>query len=72
MDKEKMIERWMDIANAVFCAEDAISGEWEPKLEAAKNLPQKELHQVAMDYLRAIATEIVEHSNWELDETEGA
>lgn len=58
-----MIEHWMDIANAVFRAEDEISDVWFPKLRAAKkDIPSDERRQLADNYLRAIATEIVENS----------
>lgn len=61
LSKEEVIIRWMDLAAAVFSAEDAISEEWFPKLRAAKGLPKEERDHVADAYLRAIATEIVEH-----------
>ena len=61
-NKEKLIEHWMHIASAVFKAEDEISDVWFPKLRAAKGLPSDERRQLADDYLRAIATEIIEHS----------
>ena len=52
----------MDIAAAVFKAEDAISKDWFPKLRAAKkDMPSDERRQLADDYLRAIATEILEN-----------
>jgi len=57
--KEESIIHWMDIAAAVFKAEDAISKEWFPKLRAANNQPKPIRDQVADQYLRAIATEIV-------------
>lgn len=62
MTKEEQIIHWMDIARAVFMAEDEISKEWFPKLRKAKDLPSDERRQLADDYLRAIATEIVENS----------
>ena len=52
----------MDIAAAVFKAEDEISDVWFPKLRAAKkDMPSDERRQLADDYLRAIATEILEN-----------
>ena len=67
--KETMIGRWMDIAAAVFRAEDAISKDWFPKLRAAKkDMPSDERRQLADDYLRAIATEIIEHSGLTFEE----
>jgi len=62
LTKEEQIEHWMNIAAAVFRAEDAISKDWFPKLRAAKDMPGDERRQLADDYLRAIATEIIEHS----------
>lgn len=54
-----MVGRWMLLAAAVFSAEDAISGEWFPRLRAAKALPKEERDKVADDYLRALAEEIL-------------
>ena len=59
-NREELIDRWADIAAAVFKAEDEISDDWFPKLRAAKDLPGDERRQLAEDYLRAIATEIIE------------
>lgn len=59
-EKEEMIIHWMDLAAAVFKAEDAIKAEWFPKLQATKDATQFEKEQIADAYLRAIATEIVE------------
>ena len=62
MNKEQMIEHWMDIAAAVFRAEDEISDVWFPRLRAAKkDMPSDERRQLADNYLRAIATEIIEN-----------
>ena len=62
MNKEQMIEHWMDIARAVFRAEDEISKDWFPRLRAAKkDMPSDKRRQLADDYLRAIATEILEN-----------
>lgn len=62
LTKEEQIEHWMDIVAAVFKAEDAISKDWFPKLRAAKkDMPSDERRQLAEDYLRAIATEILEN-----------
>ena len=62
LTKEEQIEHWMDIAAAVFKAEDEISDVWFTKLRAAKkDMPSDERRQLADDYLRAIATEILEN-----------
>lgn len=59
----------MDIAAAVFRAEDEISKEWFPKLRAAKkDMPSDERRQLADDYLRAIATEIIENGGLTFEE----
>lgn len=68
MTKEEMIEHWADIAAAVFKAEDAIKDEWFPKLQASKNSPAIVKQQIADAYLRAIATEILDNTNWEMEE----
>ena len=62
LTKEEQIEHWMDIVAAVFKAEDEISDVWFPKLRTAKkDMPSDERRQLAEDYLRAIATEILEN-----------
>ena len=68
MTKEEQIEHLMDIAAAVFRAEDEISKDWFPKLRKAKDLPSDERRQLADDYLRAIATEIIENCGWAFDD----
>lgn len=68
MTKEEMIIHWMDIAAAVFKAEDAIKDEWLPKLQATKNASKITKEQMADAYIRAIATEILEHTNWQMEE----
>lgn len=59
MTREEAIERWKDIASTVFWAEDNISGEWDERLKSAHTMTKEEQHQVADDYCRAIAAEIV-------------
>lgn len=68
MPKEDMIIHWMDIAAAVFKAEDAIKDEWLPKLQATKNASKITKEQIADAYLRAIATEILDNTNWQMEE----
>lgn len=63
-----MIVHWADIAAAVFKAEDAIKDEWLPKLQATKNASKITKEQIANAYLRAIATEILDNTNWEMEE----
>lgn len=59
-EKQQLVEHWMLLAQTVFAAEDNISDEWKPKLEASKNASHIVKEQIANAYLRAIATEIVE------------
>jgi hypothetical protein len=68
MTREEMIEHWASIASAVFKAEDAIKDEWQPKLQAAKNASSVTKEQVADAYLRAIATEIVDNTQWQMED----
>lgn len=68
MTKEELIEHWMLLAKTVFVAEDNISDEWKPKLEASKNSSKIVKEQIANAYLRAIATEILDNANWEMEE----
>lgn len=63
-----MIEHWANIAVAVFKAEDAIRKEWMPKLKAARGKGDAKIQQVADAYLRAIATEILDNTNWQMEE----
>jgi hypothetical protein len=59
-ERQELIEHWMLLAQTVFAAEDNISDEWKPKLEASKNASAIVKEQMADAYLRAIATEIIE------------
>ena len=59
-ETNELIEHWMLLAKTVFVAEDNISEEWKPKLEASKNASAIVKEQIATAYLRAIATEIIE------------
>lgn len=68
MTKEEMIQHWADIAAAVFKAEDAIKDEWLPKLQASKNSSAIVKQQIADAYLRAIATEILDNTNYQMEE----
>lgn len=62
--KEEMIQNLADIAEAVFKAEDAIKDEWFPKFQALKNASKIEKEQFTDAYLRAIATEILDKTNY--------
>ena len=58
MTREEAINRWTEIASAVFWAEERIAKEWHERLNAAPNLSKDKQHQLAQDYCRAIAVEI--------------
>jgi hypothetical protein len=64
-ERQELIEHWILLAKTVFVAEDNISGEWKPKLQAAKGKSDLEIQQTADDYLRAIAEEIINHTKME-------
>ena len=68
MTREEMIEHWANLAAAVFKAEDVIKDEWLLKLQATKNASKITKEQIADAYLRAIATEILDNTNWEMEE----
>ena len=59
MTREQAINRWSDITEAVFWAEERISKEWNVKLKAMVGKPPAECAAFAREYCRAIATEIV-------------
>ena len=59
MTKEEAIERWADIAETVFWAEENIAQECHDRLSDAPNLNKKEQHKLAQDYCHAIAREIL-------------
>ena len=59
MTREEAIERWADIASTVFWAEENISEEWYERLKSAHTMTKKEQHELADEYCKAIATEIV-------------
>ena len=59
MTRKEAIERWSHIASTVFWAEDNIAKEWHDRLSEAPNLPKDKQHELATDYCRAIAKEIV-------------
>ena len=59
MTRDEAINRWSDIAETVFWAEEKIAKEWDGKLKAMVGKSPKECEAFAHDYCRAIATEIV-------------
>ena len=59
MTRQEAIERWKDIAETVFWAEEAIGEEWNDRLHAASSMTSEEKQKFAQEYLTAIATEIV-------------
>ena len=66
-NRKELIERWKDIASAVFKAEDEIKAEWFPRLKQAK---KENAADVADAYLEAIATEIIDNSNLKFEDEE--
>lgn len=59
MTRQEAINRWKDIAETVFWAEEAIAKEWDERLHAAPSMNREEQQKFAQEYLTAIATEIV-------------
>ena len=59
MTREEAINRWADIAEIVFWAEECIAKEWDAKLKEAVNKPKDEQYTCPKEYCRAVATEIV-------------
>lgn len=59
MTRQEAIDRWKDIAETVFWAEEAIAREWDERLHAAPSMTREEQQQFADEYMTAIATEIV-------------
>lgn len=61
MTRPEAIERWKEMATAIFWAEERISKEWYPRLKGATNFSKEEQHKFADAYMQAIAEEIVGH-----------
>lgn len=59
MTRQEAIERWAQICNTVFWAEEKISKEWHQRLKEAPNLSKEEQHKLADEYCQAIEKEIV-------------
>lgn len=59
MTREEAIERWSHIASTVFWAEESISNEWRDSLNVAPMMTKEEQHELADQYCKAIAKEIV-------------
>lgn len=60
MTKEEYIEHLCGVINAVFKAEDAVSKEWQPKLNDAINYATKEERdRIAQEFVHAIANEML-------------
>ena len=49
----------------MFRAEDAIKSKWLPILQATKDASQEEKEKIADNYVTAIATEILSHSQYD-------
>lgn len=63
MTRQEAINRWKDIVETVFWAEEAIAKEWDARLKAAPSMSREEQHQFADGYCEAIATEIVSRTS---------
>lgn len=59
MTRQEAIDRWKDLAETVFLAEESIAKEWDERLHAAPSMTREEQQQFADEYMTAIATEIV-------------
>lgn len=70
MNREKMIEHWMGIISCVFSAEDKLRDEWTQRLKEALSMSPDERVELCDNYLRAIATEILDGSLWKEDADE--
>ena len=62
LTRTEAIQRWKDVANAVFWAEEAIAKEWNERLHAAPSMTSDEKQKFSDEYMTAIATEIVSHT----------
>ena len=67
MERETLINRWKQIASAVFWAENNIIANWRPRLENAK---KENVSEVADAYLEAIATEIIDNCQMKFEDEE--
>ena len=63
MERQEAIERWTDIANTIFWAEERIAKEWDAKLRKAPSMIKEEQHELAQAYCRAIAVEITKNTS---------
>ena len=59
------LKHWKVLINTVFRAEDAIKNKWLPILQATKNASQEDKEKIADDYVTAIATEILSHTQYD-------
>ena len=66
-NRKELIDRWKDIARAVFKAEDEIKAEWFPRLKQAT---KENAAEVADAYLTAIAEEIIDNSYLKFEDEE--
>lgn len=58
MTREEAINRWAEIAETVFWAEEQIAQEWEGKVKSMVGRSKEECAAFAHEYCRAIAVEI--------------
>lgn len=59
-DREKEILGWMSVIVVVLSAQNAVANEWEPILKNATEQTKEEQLEVVDQYVRAIATRIVD------------
>lgn len=65
MEREILINRWKQIASAVFRAENNIIADWRPRLEQAR---KENASEVADAYLEAIAMEIIDNAQLKFED----
>ena len=63
MTRQEAINRWKDIVETVFWAEEAIAKEWDARLKAAPSMSREEQRQFVDGYCEAIATEILSRTS---------
>lgn len=65
MTKEQQIAHWMPIVNAVMVAEAHLPAEELERLNASRGTGHSMEQRAIEAYIRAVATEIVEHGGME-------
>ena len=72
MTREQQIARWAAVVDIVLTAENNISEEEKQAITAAKGTGESMEQRAIERYIRAVATEIVEHCGmaFEIDDSE--